>query len=74
MSATAITYNHLNKVERASIFNVDEYLIKNIKDLIDYRKKIAIELLNTKHDDDKINDLNHAYNFINEQIKLLLDL
>ena len=72
MSTTAITFGHLNKVECASILNVDEDLIKNLKNLIDYRKKIAIEILQCKPENDNINDLNHAYNFINDQIKLHL--
>jgi hypothetical protein len=74
MSTTAITFGHLNKVERASILNVDEDLIKNIKYLIDYRKKIAIEILQCKPENGNINDLNHVYNFINDQIKLHLSI
>jgi hypothetical protein len=74
MSNTLINATKLQKINRSAISTFEKEIIDNVKSLIDYRRKISIEILNTKPEDGIFYDLINAYDFINEQIKNILSI
>lgn len=70
ISAAVIGYE---KILRASVMEADEILFKNISQMIGYRKKVAIDILQC-NDEETAKNLSNVYERSEWHLKQLLNL
>lgn len=73
MSNTQSVVANYEKIQRASVMEADEFLFKNISQIIEYRKKVAIDMINCNNDDTYKN-LQNVYERSEWHLKELLGL
>lgn len=61
------------RIQNASLMEVDEILFKNITELIEYRKMVAIDILKSQDEETTIN-LRNMYDRAEWHLKQLLGL
>ena len=73
MSNTLAVTQEYEKIQKASVMIADDILFKNISQMIEYRKKVAIEII--KNQDEEINKaLRNVYERSEWHLKQLLGL
>jgi len=73
MSNTSAVADDYFKIQKASTMELDEILLKNISKMIEYRKKVAIEIINCK-DEEASKNLKNVYERSEWHLKQLLGL
>lgn len=69
-SSVAVNYN---KIINAASMKADEILFKNISQLIEYRKEIAIAIIQCE-DEDTHKNLRNVYRSVETSLKKILEL
>lgn len=73
MSNTLAAIIDYEKILRASVMEADEILFKNISQMIGYRKKVAIDILQC-NDEETAKNLSNVYERSEWHLKQLLNL
>jgi hypothetical protein len=73
MSNTSSVAEDYAKIQKASIMEANDIIFKNISELIEYRKKVAIDILKCK-DEETSKNLRNVYERSEWHIKQLLGL
>jgi hypothetical protein len=71
MGETASKVLEFEKLQKAKIMVGDDILFKNISQLLEYRREIAIKM-NSVTDEKLYKDINSMYDYVNQQLKELL--
>lgn len=71
---SSLLFNRIAKIERASNMDgKDEYLLKCISEIIAYRKKVAIEILNSNNKE-TMKELENIYERCDWHLKEMIGL
>lgn len=73
MSNTSSQVEIFERIKKASVMEADQVLFGNISEMIKYRKKIAIEILNCK-DEEIMKNLNNIYDRADWHLRQLIGL
>jgi uncharacterized protein (UPF0210 family) len=73
MSNTSAVAQDYEKIQKASVMEADEILFKNISQMIEYRKKVAIDIIQC-NDEETSKNLRNVYERSEWHLKQLLGL
>ena len=73
MSNTLSVAEDFEKIQRASVMSCEENLLKNISQMLEYRKFVAIDIIKCK-DEQTIKNLRNVYDRSEWHLKQLLSL
>jgi RIO-like serine/threonine protein kinase len=73
MSNTSSVAEDYAKIQKVSVMEADEFLFKNISQIIEYRKKVAIDIIKCQ-DEETAKNLRNVYERSEWHLKQLLGL
>lgn len=73
MSNTSAVAEDYIKIQKAAVMSCDEWLFKNITQMVEYRKKVAQDIINCK-DEETTKNLRNIYERFEWHLKELLVL
>ena len=73
MSNTSAVAEDYSKIQKAAVMSCDEWLFKNIAQMVEHRKRVALDIINCK-DKETTKNLRSVYERSEWHLKELLEL